>query len=68
MPYPTEPPSNGSRRKLTHAERAAINDTRELAARLHRLEADQRHARFVIEKELRRELYGHLPDGWRGAR
>lgn len=64
MPYPTEPSSNGARRKLTHAERAAIIDTRDLADRLRRLEADQRRARNAIEDELRRELYGHLPDGW----
>ena len=64
MPHTTEPSSNGARRKLTHAERAAIIDTRVMADRLRRLEADQRRARNAIEDELRRELYGHLPDGW----
>jgi hypothetical protein len=64
MPKPSEQSSNGARRKLTHAERAAIIDTRELAGRLRELEADQRRARDAIEDGLRRELYGHLPDGW----
>ena len=56
------------RRKLTHAERAALIDTRELADRLRRLENQQRRARAAIEDELRREHYGHLPDGWHGPR
>lgn len=52
------------RRSNSHAVRAARMDTRELDARLRRWEADQRTARAGIEAELRREHWGHLPDGW----
>lgn len=39
-------------------------DTRELAAGLRKMAAEERATRAAIEAELRREHWGRLPEGW----
>lgn len=39
-------------------------DTRELAAGLREMAAEERATRAAIEAELRREHGGRLPEGW----
>ena len=51
-------------RDETPAERAVRIETRMLEQRLRQLETSQRAAREAIEEELRREHWGHMPEGW----
>jgi hypothetical protein len=51
-------------RALELAIRAAEAEERLLGRRLERLAADQQRARRRIERDLRAEHFGKLPDGW----